>query len=167
MLVGDNMIVTMVKMQAFYVSQVTGKYPLQCNSLFIKCYNIVRVLALYKSYWAATNKIFIYARPCVNKMTCAFFFQPGFRVSILLSCGAVFLLFEIWKKPEKNWPIFLSALTVWVLIQQATEIKPKKTPKLHVSQICRKTSWSKFWPKDRHSLGIKNSHQLVINDIQR
>ena len=38
------------EMQAFYVSQVTGKYPLQCNSLFIKCYNIVRVLALYKSY---------------------------------------------------------------------------------------------------------------------
>ena len=67
MLVGENMFVTMVKMQAFYVSQVTGKCPLQCNSLFIKCYNIVRVLALYKSYY--TNKIFIYARPCVNKMT--------------------------------------------------------------------------------------------------
>ena len=32
-------------------------------------YNIARVLALYKSYWAAMNKIFIYARPCVNKMT--------------------------------------------------------------------------------------------------
>ena len=25
-------------------------------------YNIARVLALYKSYWAAMNKIFIYAR---------------------------------------------------------------------------------------------------------
>ena len=37
-------------------------------------YNIARVLALYKSYWAAMNKIFIYARLCVNKdffmMTC-------------------------------------------------------------------------------------------------
>ena len=32
-------------------------------------YNIARVLVLYKSYWAAMNKIFIYARPCVNKMT--------------------------------------------------------------------------------------------------
>ena len=32
-------------------------------------YNIARVLALYKSYWAAMNKIFIYARPCVNNMT--------------------------------------------------------------------------------------------------
>ena len=26
----------------------------------------------------------------------------------------------------------------------------KKTPKLHVSQICRKTRCSKFWPKDIH-----------------
>ena len=26
--------------------------------------------------------------------------------------------------------------------------KAQKTRKLHVSQICRKTSWSKFWPKD-------------------
>ena len=40
-------------------------------------YNIARLLALYKSYWAAMNKIFIYARPCVNKMTCsAVFFVP-------------------------------------------------------------------------------------------
>ena len=31
-------------------------------------YNIVRVLALYKSYWAAMNKIFInYTCPCINK----------------------------------------------------------------------------------------------------
>ena len=39
------------------------------------CYNIARVLAPYKSYRAAMNKIFIYALPCVNKMTCAFFLQ--------------------------------------------------------------------------------------------
>ena len=36
-------------------------------------YNTARVLALYKSYWAAINKIFIYARPCVNKMTWVLF----------------------------------------------------------------------------------------------
>ena len=43
----------------------------------IRYYNIARLLALYKSYWAAMNKIFIYARPCVNKMTCsAVFFVP-------------------------------------------------------------------------------------------
>ena len=28
--------------------------------------------------------------------------------------------------------------------------KAEKTRKLHVSQICRKTSCSKFWPKDIH-----------------
>ena len=40
----------------------------------------------------------------------------------------------------------------------------KNTCKLHVSQICRKTSCSKFWPKEaeRHSLGreqIPTGHQ--------
>ena len=45
-------------------------------------YNIARVLALYKSYWADMNKIFIYARPCVNKMTWAFFFLPGCKVVV-------------------------------------------------------------------------------------
>ena len=36
--------------------------------LLIANYNIVRVLAPYKSYWAAMNKIFFnYARPCINK----------------------------------------------------------------------------------------------------
>ena len=30
-------------------------------------YNIARVLALYKSYWTAMNKFFIYARPCIDK----------------------------------------------------------------------------------------------------
>ena len=43
-------------------------------------YNIERVLALYKSYLAAMNKLFIHTRPCVNKMTWAFLL-PGFRVS--------------------------------------------------------------------------------------
>ena len=35
------------------------------SALFTE-YNIARVLALYKSYWAAMNKIFIYPRTCVN-----------------------------------------------------------------------------------------------------
>ena len=118
-------------------------------------YNIARVPAIYKSYWTAMNKIFFYARACVNTWA---FFLPGFRVSVLLSCSAFFPLFQIWKKPAKNCPIFLSALTFKVLIHQATKIKPKKTRKLHVSQICRQTSCNKFWPK-RHSLGTKR----VIN----
>ena len=37
-------------------------------------YNIARVLALYKSYLAAMNKIFIYACPYVNNMTWGFFY---------------------------------------------------------------------------------------------
>ena len=43
------------------------------------------------------NKIFIYARLRVNKMTWTFFFffLPGSRVSVLLGYSAVFLLFEI------------------------------------------------------------------------
>ena len=63
----------------------------------------LRVLALYGSYLAALNKNFIYACPCVNDVR---IFLPGFRVSVLLSCSAIFLLFEIWKKPAKNCPIF-------------------------------------------------------------
>ena len=41
--------------------------------------------------------------------------------------------------------------------------KLKTTRKLNVSQICRKTSCSKFWPKDIH--WEQNRHQLVINNI--
>ena len=58
-------------------------------------YNIVRVLSLSKSYWAARNKIFtsssrhlIYARACVNKMTWAIFFTwlQSFR-PVKLQCS--------------------------------------------------------------------------------
>ena len=48
------------------------------------------------------------------------------------------------------------------LIQQATKIKPKKTLKLHVSQICRKTSCSKFWPKDIHWEQKKVANRSLI-----
>ena len=41
--------------------------------------------------------------------------------------------------------------------------KAKKTLKLHVSQIFRKTNCSKFWPKDIH--WEQKSHQLVLNNI--
>ena len=39
----------------------------------------------------------------------------------------------------------------------------KKTRKLRISQICWKTSCSKFWPKDIH--WEQKRHQLVINNI--
>ena len=85
-------------------------YHTSCMHLqyFKQIYNIARLLALFKSYWAVMNKIFIYARPCVYKMTPAFFLT-GCKVSILLSCSAVFPFFKTWKKPAKNCPIFLSA----------------------------------------------------------
>ena len=43
-------------------------------------YNIARVLALYKSYWAAMNKIFIYAPQCVDDVSV--FFLPGCKVVV-------------------------------------------------------------------------------------
>ena len=52
-------------------------------------YNIARVLALYKSYWAAMNKIFIYARPCVNEMTWAMQCRRKLQVSCSLSSPIV------------------------------------------------------------------------------
>ena len=60
------------------VEKIKAKWTQVSLKMF---YNIARVLAPYKSYWASLNKIFIYARPCVNKMTWAFF-SPGFRVSL-------------------------------------------------------------------------------------
>ena len=91
------------------------------------------------------NKIFIYARPCVNKMTSAIF-SHGCRVSVLLSCSAVFLRLKTWKKPVTSCPIFLSALTFYVLIQLAARIKPnsKKTRKLRVSQIVGRPAAANF-----------------------
>ena len=78
-------------------------------------HNIARVLALYKSYWVAMNKIFICARPCVNKMTWAFFF-PWLQNFCPVKLHCSFPLLGIRKKPAKNCPIFQSALIFKVLI---------------------------------------------------
>ena len=40
----------------------------------------MQLLASYKSYWAAMNKIFIYPCPCVNKITWTFFVHCYFVV---------------------------------------------------------------------------------------
>lgn len=76
---------------------------------FIPFYDMTGVVELCKSYRSNMNKVLIYARPCVNEMT-SVFLLTGWRVFLLFSCSAVFLLFKIWKKPAKNFPIFLSAL---------------------------------------------------------
>ena len=43
-------------------------------------YNIARELALYKSDWAAMNKIFIYARQCVDDVSVLYL--PGCKVVV-------------------------------------------------------------------------------------
>ena len=110
-------------------------------------YNMARVLALYNCCWAAMNKIFIYARPCINKMTWAFFFYlasefPSRYAAVQFSFSLKYgrnqrrtaqFFYRHW--PFRSW-------------SNKQKIKSKKTRKLHVSQICRKTSCSKFWPKD-------------------
>ena len=55
-------------------------------------YNIARVLALYKSYWAAMNKIFIYARPCVN----------SFRDDVFSCVFRLFILRTKYPKTDSN-----------------------------------------------------------------
>ena len=47
-------------------TSIHKKAPFVINGKNI-IYNKARVLALYKSYWAAMNKFFTYARACVNK----------------------------------------------------------------------------------------------------
>ena len=78
------------------------------------------------------NKIFIYARPCVYKMTSAFFLT-GCRVSVLLSCSAVFLLFKIWKKPAKDCPIF--SIGIDFLGPDPTSSKNKAEKNLQVARF--------------------------------
>ena len=107
---------------------------------------MVLVLALYKSYWAAKNKIFIYARACVNKMTWAFFHL------------------SLWNMEETSEELPNFSIDIDLLGPDPTSNKTKaeKTRKLLVAQICRKTSCRKFWPKDIH-WEQKKSHQLAIN----
>ena len=52
-------------MYAVTIVETVQKSP-KCENIKM-FYNIARVLALYKSYWAAMNKFFIYARPCIDK----------------------------------------------------------------------------------------------------
>ena len=104
--------------------------PLKCNSVSsqwlwrnYKCDKIMSMLQgnlfMFRvrpsSYDAlgrllSTQQARSYIRPCVYKMTSALF-KTSCRVSVLLSCSAVFFLSKIWKKPAKNCPIFLLALT--------------------------------------------------------
>ena len=60
-------------------------------------YNIARIFTQSNLNSASVLHNLIEHANDVNKLT--------------VQCSAVFLLFKIWKKPAKNCPIFLSALT--------------------------------------------------------
>ena len=60
-------------------------------------YNIARIFTQSNLNSASVLHNLIEHANDVNKLT--------------VQCTAVFLLFKIWKKPAKNCPIFLSALT--------------------------------------------------------
>ena len=68
-------------------------------------YNIARVFALYKSYWAAMNKIYIYEPPSVNEMTWAFFFTwlQSFRpVKLQCTFPSLWNMEETSEEPAKK-----------------------------------------------------------------
>ena len=74
-----------IKLTAKLLSETVGIDRLKTN------YNIVRVLALCQSYWAAMKKIFIYTRPCVNEMTWEFFTWLQSFCPVKLQCSFPFL----------------------------------------------------------------------------
>ena len=82
-------------------------------------YNIACVLALYKSYWTAMNKIFVYARPCVRNKD--FFhddvFSCVFRLFILSTLST--------QKSTSMMKIFLAflELSFWPLKPAAKAVK--------------------------------------------
>ena len=99
-------------------------------------YNIVRVLSLSKSYWAR-NKIFIYARPCVNKMTWAIFFtwlESFFPVKLQCSFPSLWNMEET----SEELPNFSIGIDLLGPDPTSNKNKAEKTRKLHVSQTCRK-----------------------------
>ena len=74
-------------------------------------YNIVHVLAIYKFYWAAMNKIFIYTCLCVNKMTWEFFTWLQSFHHVKLQCSFP----SLWNMEEtsKELPNFSVGIDLW------------------------------------------------------
>ena len=119
----------------------------------ITVYNIARVLAPYKSYWAAMKKIFIYARPCVNKMTWAFFFTwvQSFRPA-KLKCSFPYL----WNMEETSEELPNFSIGIDLLGPHPTSNKNKAEKN---SQDARFANLSEDQLQqiltERHSLGTK------------
>ena len=77
-----------------------------------------------------------------------------FRVSVLLSCSAVFLLFELWKKPAKNCPNFSTGIDLLGPYSISNKNEAEKN-----SQVARFENVSEDQLQqilaERHSLGTK------------
>ena len=129
----------------------------------IQYYNIARVLALYKSYWAAMNKIFIYARPYVNKITWAFFLTwlQSFR-PVKLQCGFP----SLWNMEETSEELPNFFIGIDLIGPDPTSNRNKAENNWQVARFANlsEDQLPQFLA-ERYSLGTKKSHQLVINNI--
>ena len=66
------------------------------------------------------------------------------------------------EETSEELPNFSIGIDLLGLDPTSTKNKAEKTRKLHVSQICRKTSCSKFWPKDIHWEQKKVTNRSLI-----
>ena len=107
-------------------------------------------------YISPVDKIFIYARPYVNKMTWAFFL-PGCRVAVLLSCSAV-------EETSKELPNF--SIRVDLLGPDPTSSKNKAKKN---SQVARFANLLEDQLQqilaERHSQGTYAKHEQILNFI--
>ena len=81
-------------------------------------------------------------------------FIPGFRVSILLSSSAIFLLFEIWKKPAKNCPIFFIGIDRLGPYPTSNKSKAEKNSQVACFANLSEDERQQILA-ERHSLGTK------------
>ena len=107
------------------------------------------MLALFKSYWAAMNKLFLYARPCVNKdffvMTCSAVFFVSFPKNPKIDgndeklsrfCGTL-LLPNHSNQQQKRWRCFTNNrawLIRWKVCRKDWHLSGKR-PQIGLSEI--------------------------------
>ena len=122
-------------------------------------YNIARVPALYKSYWTAMNKIFIYARACVNTWA---FFLPGFSFRpVKLQC--IFPSLSNMEEISEELPNF--SVGIDLLGPDPTSNKNKAEKNSQVARFANLSAdqLQQILAKKTFT-GNKKSYQLVINN---
>ena len=122
-------------------------------------YNIARVPALYKSYWTAMNKIFIYARACVNTWA---FFLPGFSFRpVKLQC--IFPSLSHMEEISEELPNFSVGIDLLGPDPPSNKNKAeKKVASCTFRKFVGRPAATNFGQKDIH--WEQKSHQLVINN---